>query len=78
MERHGIMLTLEIFRKAELPVYGADYPCTQFDLRLKQGSRAVDAGVRLPNLNDHCAGKAPDPGCYELGKPVPHYGSRPN
>ncbi|HUT36245.1 MAG TPA: right-handed parallel beta-helix repeat-containing protein [Planctomycetota bacterium] len=55
---------------------------TQFDprvndLRLKEGSEAIDAGVELPNVNDGFAGKAPDLGAYELGAPLPHYGPRP-
>ena len=55
---------------------------TQFDpkandLRLKEGTKAIDAGVVLPNINDGFAGKAPDLGAYELGAPLPHYGPRP-
>ena len=47
------------------------------DLRLKEGSAAIDAGAVLPNINDGFAGKAPDLGAYELGAPLPHYGPRP-
>jgi len=36
----------------------------------------VDAGTRLPNINDDHLGAAPDLGAYELGAPVPHYGPR--
>ncbi len=55
---------------------------TQFDpkandLRLREGSEAVDAGAPLPNIADGFAGKAPDLGAYELGAPLPHYGPRP-
>jgi hypothetical protein len=46
------------------------------DLRLAKGSKAIDAGVKLPNLNDGYAGKAPDLGAYELGAPLPWYGPR--
>lgn len=57
-------------------------PSTRFDgqttdLRLSARSRAVDAGVVLPNFNDGFAGAAPDLGCCELGEPLPHYGPRP-
>ena len=31
----------------------------------------------LPGINDGFTGKAPDLGAYELGKPTPHYGPRP-
>jgi hypothetical protein len=53
------------------------FPGEKTDLRLDPGSRAVDAGVRLPNFNDGFTGKAPDLGCCELGEPLPHYGPRP-
>jgi hypothetical protein len=46
------------------------------DFRLKRGSKAVDAGVRLPNVNDGFAGKAPDLGAYELDQIAPVYGPR--
>jgi hypothetical protein len=47
------------------------------DLRLKAGSAAIDAGIRLPNINDGFTGAAPDLGAYEFGQAVPHYGPRP-
>ena len=47
------------------------------DLTLRPGSKAVDAGVALPGINDGFTGKAHDLGCYEAGKPVPAYGPRP-
>jgi hypothetical protein len=53
------------------------FPGEKTDLRLDPASRAVDAGVVLPNLNDGFSGKAPDLGCCELGQPLPHYGPRP-
>jgi len=46
------------------------------DLRIRTGSAAVDAGVRLNNINDGFAGDAPDLGAYELGAELPHYGPR--
>ena len=47
------------------------------DPRLSPGSRAVDAGVPLANINDGYAGRAPDLGCCELGDAPLHYGPRP-
>jgi hypothetical protein len=47
------------------------------DLRLKEGSAAIDAGEVLPGFNDAHKGKAPDLGAYELGESLPHYGPRP-
>jgi len=40
-------------------------------------SPAIDKAVDiLPNVNDDFAGKAPDCGAIEFGKPMPHYGPR--
>ena len=52
------------------------YPTEKNDLRLKQGSGAVDKGVPIPNFSDGFAGQAPDLGCYELGQGLPVYGPR--
>lgn len=46
------------------------------DLRLRPGSKAIDAGEHIPNINDGFTGSAPDCGAYELGQPLPHYGPR--
>jgi hypothetical protein len=43
---------------------------------LKPGSKAVDAGVTIPTVNDGFAGRAPDLGALEVGKAAPHYGPR--
>jgi len=40
-------------------------------------SPLIDAAVLLPNVNDDYTGDGPDIGPYEVGKPVPHYGPRP-
>ena len=53
------------------------FPGGRTDLRLSSASRAVDAGVALPNFNDGFVGRAPDLGCCELGQALPHYGPRP-
>jgi hypothetical protein len=52
------------------------YKPADYDFRLRPGSKAVDAGVRLPNLNDDLTGNAPDLGAYERDRPMPHYGPR--
>jgi hypothetical protein len=46
------------------------------DLRLAQGSAAIDAAEPIPGINDGFSGKGPDLGAYELGAPLPHYGPR--
>ena len=47
------------------------------DYRPKVGSRAVDAGLVLPNINDGFTGRAPDLGAIESGQPLLHIGPRP-
>ena len=53
------------------------YPVSASDVRLAPGSKAIDAGARLYNINDAFKGAAPDLGAYELGQKRPHYGPRP-
>jgi hypothetical protein len=52
------------------------YRPDEFDFALRAESRAVDAGVVLPNINDGFTGRAPDLGAFERGKPLPAYGPR--
>ena len=47
------------------------------DVRLKEGTAAIDAGEVLPGFNDDFAGKAPDLGALEFGRELPQYGPRP-
>jgi len=76
IERHGVRVKKdEIFEAWTLPSSQANAP--PVDMVLKKQSSAVDAGQVIPNINDDFAGKAPDLGALELGKPLPHYGPRP-
>lgn len=80
-EMHGIEVDYDIFENLQKPDAEAPravYYAEQLDFRLRPGGRAVDAGVRLPNVNDDCTGQAPDLGAYELGRPAPVYGPRPS
>jgi hypothetical protein len=78
-DAHSVLVDWDVFVKAGPP--GADprtlYKPADFDFGLRPGSAAVDAGVRLPGVNDDFTGRAPDLGAYELGRPLPHYGPRP-
>jgi hypothetical protein len=77
LERHSVALGLETFVKAPPPPGQTVVAVpASFDLRLRPDSKAVDAGVHLPGINDGFSGKAPDLGCYELGRPLPAYGPR--
>ncbi|MSU66254.1 MAG: hypothetical protein EXS38_09180 [Opitutus sp.] len=54
----------------------AMYHAMDLNFELKPGSKAIDAGVAIPTVNEGFEGKAPDLGALELGKPAPHYGPR--
>jgi hypothetical protein len=77
-DRHSVVVDYDVFQKVTPP--GPDprtlYKPADFDFQLRPGSAAVDAGVRLPNINDDATGSAPDLGALELGRPAPHYGPR--
>lgn len=79
-EQHGVELDLDIFEnKMTLPDPAkphAVYHSMDLNFRLKPGSKAVDAGVHIPTVNDGFSGRAPDLGALELGQPEPHYGPR--
>jgi hypothetical protein len=50
-------------------VFGA--PLLDSNLRIQQGSQAVDKGQVIPGINDGYTGSAPDIGHFELGGPPP-------
>jgi hypothetical protein len=76
---HSVTLDYDAFVDVTLPDITDPqrlYKPDGLDFRLKPGSAAVDAGVALPTINDDFAGRAPDLGAYELGRPLPRYGPR--
>jgi len=78
-EQHGLELNYDVFTNVRPPDSRrphAIYESRDVDFRLRLGSAAVDAGCRLPNINDEFEGKAPDLGALETGQPVPVYGPR--
>lgn len=78
-EKHSIEVDFDIFAKLSPPDPKnefAVYHAMDLNFDLKAGSKAVDAGLVLPTLNDDFTGRAPDLGALELGKPAPHYGPR--
>jgi hypothetical protein len=78
-DTHSRTIDYGVFRNAAAPDYSKPtqlYDAEKVDLRLKEGSAAVDAGVALPGITDGFTGRAPDLGAYELGVPPPHYGPR--
>ncbi len=78
-ETHGLVVDYDIFKNVRPPDPAQPhkvYEVGDMDFGLRPESRAVDAGCRLPNLNDDYTGKAPDLGALESGKPLPIYGPR--
>jgi hypothetical protein len=78
-EAHGIEVDYDIFENLRPPnpaTRHAVYRTGDVNFKLKPASKAVDAGMRLPNVNDDFTGKAPDLGAYEVGRPEPVYGPR--
>jgi hypothetical protein len=78
-DAHSVLLDYDIFEDVtalttENP--GMLYNAEDSDFRLRAGSKAIDAGVILPNVNDGYRGRSPDLGAYEFGEAVPHYGPR--
>jgi len=78
-EAHGIEVDFDIFEKMIPPDHTkrhAVYHAMDLDFHLKAGSKAVDAGVVIPTVNEGFAGRAPDLGALEVGKPDLKYGPR--
>jgi hypothetical protein len=78
-EAHGVEVDYDIFEKLSPPDVARRYHvyhAMDLNFRLKANSKAVDAGVALPTVNDGFSGKAPDLGALEVGRQEPHYGPR--
>jgi hypothetical protein len=82
-DTHSVLVDYDIFMSVrQLNAQDAAtvqklYKAADFDFRLKPGSAAVDRGIALPTVSEDFAGRAPDLGALEVGKPAPHYGPRP-
>jgi hypothetical protein len=77
IETHGIQVNKSnLFDSLDAP--GADSLYDRHYLTLKQGCTAIDKGDSLPGINLDFSGAGPDLGAYEFGKPLPHYGVRPD
>lgn len=78
-ETHGILVDYDIFKNVRPPDPSkphAIYELSDLDFSLRAGSKAVDAGCALPNLNEDFTGRAPDLGALESSRPLPIYGPR--
>lgn len=76
-ERHGRVLHGPLFiQRVAVPAkFDAFMPAPEA-LTLDAQSNGVDAGVRLPNINDDYTGEQPDIGAFERGRDMPRYGVR--
>jgi hypothetical protein len=78
-EAHGIEVDYDIFENLSPPDPARRhrvYHSMDLNFRLKANSKAVDAALALPTVNDGFSGKAPDLGALELHGNEPHYGPR--
>jgi len=78
-DRHSILVDYGDFVRVSAPDPQDPrrfYAPEEFDFTLGPKSRAIDAGVVLPNVNDGFTGRAPDLGAFERGRPLPVYGPR--
>ncbi|MCW9708553.1 hypothetical protein [Fodinibius salsisoli] len=79
LEEHGITVDYNIFKDLQQPDPQKPhtiYHATDLNFKLKPNSKAVDAGMKIPNVNDDSTGKAPDLGALEVGLPTPIFGCR--
>jgi hypothetical protein len=78
-ETHGVEVDYGIFENLRGPDHSKrhePYHAVDLNFQLRAASKAIDAGVVLPTVNDGFAGRAPDLGALEAGRPAPHYGAR--
>ena len=78
-ERHSLEVDYDIFEGLAPPDPAkryAVYHAMDLHFNLKPNSRAIDAGVIIPTVNEDYVGRDPDLGALEAGKPEPHYGPR--
>jgi hypothetical protein len=78
IELHGVSISFDDLLDAELPrIYGEGIDSGSRNLTLKAGSKAINAGEVLSNINDpFVTDGSPDCGAFESSKPMPHYGPR--
>jgi hypothetical protein len=76
-ERHGRLLTSPLFLSTvAVPAKFEWFMAVPPTLMLHAESNAVDAGMKLPNINDDYTGERPDLGALERGRDAPAYGVR--
>ena len=79
LDVHSVEIGYDIFENLKAPdpsKPGFIYHATDFSFKLKPKSGAVDAGIKIPGVNDDFSGKSPDLGAVEAGMEEPVYGPR--
>ncbi len=76
-ERHGVLLRQPVFESPiHIPKSFSAFMRIPSSVQLHPLSNAVDAGCRIPNVNDDYTGQAPDLGAIEYEQAEPTYGVR--
>ncbi len=68
--------TTTTIKWGKVPMQQGDKTVTLTDPVVTVPNPVIDAGVVIPNFNDDYAGKAPDIGAFELGRPPVRFGRR--
>ena len=76
LEHYTVVDPANLFRKAPPAMHDWRVETRRDPMLLREGSNAIDAGTVVPTITDGFAGKAPDLGAHEFGRPAPHYGPR--
>lgn len=79
LEENGIEVDYDVFEDLEPPdptQHHAIYHAVDLNFRLNPDGKSVNAGIRLPNVNDDFRGQEPDLGALEASAPEPVYGPR--
>jgi hypothetical protein len=78
-ELHSVLVEYDALVNVRIPDKNDPqhlYNPEDLDFQLRPDSKAIDAGILLPSINDDFTGQAPDLGAYEYGRPLPTYGPR--
>ena len=76
IERGGVLLGRRTLAHIA-PLRGHRRLLRPLDASLARGSRAIDRGARIAGVTGGFAGRAPDLGALERGRPRPRFGIRP-
>lgn len=78
-EQHSIEVDFDVFERMAPPDSAkryAVYHAMDLNFALNPNGKAVDAGQRIPTVNERFTGSAPDLGALEADVPPPQYGPR--